>query len=150
MFPLLLTATVLPPGVGTARGGEMGTCYVATIREPFAIPEGGMHPPGRLRICESARISPVETIHVVYVDGMPEGAFRFRVAPTSDRKLADGSAVFLFARQNGGPLRLEGLASRRGTVERTLVSPSPRMAVPSATGRATVSETVVLAAMQDR
>ena len=125
MFPLLLTAALVPLGGGTARGAESGTCYVATIQEPFAVGDGVVHPAGQLRICESRSLSPVESLHVVSVDGMPEGAFRFRVATASDRRLADGGAVFLFVRESG-ELRLEGYASRRGATERMLLlQPAP-------------------------
>jgi hypothetical protein len=119
MFPLLLSATVLLPGGRAARGGDVGTCYVATIREPFIIGDGEVHPAGRLRICESARLSPVETLHVIYVDGLPEGAFRFRDAGASDRELAEGAAVFLF-RRAGGVMQLAGLSWCRGASEQTV------------------------------
>lgn len=141
MFPLRLSsAAVLSPEAGTARGGELGTCYVATIRETFAIPEGGVHPPGRLRICESTRLSPVETLHVISVDGMPEGAFRFRATSPTDRQLADGSAVFLFGRDAGGRLRLEGYAARKGSEERSVaLRPS---------GARPIGDSMVIAAMR--
>lgn len=146
LFPLLLSAFVLPP----EAVADSGTCYVATIREPFAIEQGGVHPAGRLRICESARLSPVESLHVIYVDGSPEGAFRFRAARASDRKLAEGAAVFLFAREGDGVLWLEGYGYRRGTEERMLERVSTRRKPSPGVVRATDLEPVVLVAMQDR
>ena len=143
MFPLLLSATVLPPGVGTARGG-VGTCYVATIREPFVIEEGGVYAAGRLRICESARISPVETLHVIYVDGMPEGAFRARAITTGDRSMIDGSSVFVFSRDSSGRLLLDGYAFRDGHEEKTFVIGMPRKR-----GQLTTPPPVIIAARKN-
>jgi len=94
-------------GAGATHGAALSSCYRAAIPAPIVLPDGSMHPEGELRICTTRRLSPVESLHVMYVGGGAIGAFRGR-----DTLIERGSEPpqpeFVFLPRSDGSLRLFG------------------------------------------
>jgi len=65
VLALLLGSLLFPGSVFAASG----ICHSARIEEPFHLPGGSLHPPGRLTLCEREAYSPVARFHEVKVDG---------------------------------------------------------------------------------
>jgi hypothetical protein len=89
------------------------TCASADIEEPFALPDGSVHPAGKLTLCHSHEHSPVKTMHRVLVDRHPVGLF------SSERQLVAAAAeptpyYLIFERRAGSTLRLAGYGKPSG------------------------------------
>jgi hypothetical protein len=76
------------------------------------LPDGSLHPPGTLTICDSLRYSPVSTLHATYMDGMPVGMMLSRRG-TSEAN-SDGRPFILLHRDGSGLLHLYGYAVPAG------------------------------------
>jgi hypothetical protein len=84
------------------------TCTSAEIAEPFVLPDGTEHAPGRLSLCVEGRHSPVAHRHTAHVDGMSMG-LHIGNTDTSEGPATSGSYI-MFGRGADGRLRLLGYA----------------------------------------
>ena len=98
-------AVLVVPGAAMA---EARVCATATLDEPFVMPGGSEHAPGKLTLCRSANYTPSRAIHVGYVDHRPINMlFSFRglsEAPTTTEP------YMMFSRDESGRLQLYGFA----------------------------------------
>lgn len=84
-------------------------CYTAVVPSTVVLPDGSVHPPGSLRICNRVMLSPVAGLHDIYVNGQPVGKFRSRLGRSEGT--GDGEeALFAFMRDRDSQLRLHGYA----------------------------------------
>jgi hypothetical protein len=87
---------------------ETRLCTTTELDEPFVLPSGLEHAPGRLTLCRSLEYSPSRTIYVGYVDRAPVEMLvsqrGFGEAP------ADPVPYMMFARDREGRLHLYGLS----------------------------------------
>ena len=72
-------------------GAWAGDCITLRVDSPIRFPNGDIHPPGDLTLCDTLGITPVSRIHKTFIDGHP-------VAMLSSRK----------TRSEGGD-KIEGL-----------------------------------------
>jgi hypothetical protein len=91
---------------GTVAAAE-DRCYTAEIPGTMVLPDGSKHAPGVLRICPDRDISPVSKLHRTDVDGRAVGMF-LSVSRAIEDSVAEGSAQFVFKRDNGDDLNLIG------------------------------------------
>jgi hypothetical protein len=82
------------------------------VGEEVRLPDGSIHPPGTLTLCDSRSYSPVSTIHATYVNGMPIGMMLSR------RGVSEGGAerqpFIMLVRDSSGLLHLYGYAVPSG------------------------------------
>jgi hypothetical protein len=108
---VLIAFGLFAPQVATLAG-DRGTCTSALVTEQVLLPDGSLHPPGRLTLCDSRSYSPVSTIHATYMDGMPVGMMLSR------RGTSEGSAerhpFVMLIRDGSGLLHLYGYAVPSG------------------------------------
>jgi len=87
---------------------ESRTCATTTLDEPFVLPGGFEHAPGKLTLCRAAVHTPSKAMYVSYVDRAPVRMLFSR------RGLSEGPAenepYMMFARDRAGRLHLYGLA----------------------------------------
>jgi hypothetical protein len=83
-------------------------CTTTELDEPFVLPSGLEHAPGKLTLCRGLEYSPTRTIYVGYVDRAPVEMLvsqrGFSEAPT------DPVPYMMFARDREGRLHLYGLS----------------------------------------
>ena len=113
---LLLTASIwtaiaaftvfVVPGAAMA---ETRVCATATLDEPFVMPGGAEHPPGKLTLCRSANYTPSRAIHVGYIDRRPISML-FSVRGRSEAPTVT-EPYMMFSRDRAGRLRLYGFAA---------------------------------------
>ncbi len=86
---------------------EARVCSTVTLDEPFVMPDGSEHEPGKLTLCRTPVYTPSQAMYVSYVDRAPIGMlFSSRglsEAPT------DREPFMMFARRGDGLLHLYGL-----------------------------------------
>ena len=108
---VLVAIGVFAPQVVTLAG-DRGKCTSAQVAERVQLPDGSLHPPGTLTLCDSRSFSPVSTIHATYMNGMPVGMMLSR------RGTSEGSAerhpFFMLIRDGSGLLHLYGYAVPSG------------------------------------
>jgi len=129
-FSGLLTACVLLALPGIAQAGQR-LCTVATIQEPFVLPDGSEHAAGSLKICHLQHHYPSTDLLVSYVDGKNVGLL-LGVAGHNESG-PDAEPFMIFARDREGKLRLYGYALREagGVATFTLHRPDrPRTTPP--------------------
>lgn len=113
---LLAVACVSPMTVWAASSGQ---CASAEIEAEILLPDGSVHPPGRLTLCDSRVYSPVSHLHETFIDGMPMGMW------ISRKKNSEGSGdsvpEVMFLRDEHGRLQLFGYALPTGGRKVTFV-----------------------------
>jgi len=134
-FPLLAALSVLvlvsPPTLATGDG-----CTSADVDEPFTLPDGSVHPAGKVTLCHSHEHSPVKSMHRVLVDRHPVGMF------SSERRIvADESHpspyYLIFERRSGSTLRLTGYGRPSGAhIEMHMLDRPTRVDVRDSVGSA--------------
>ena len=96
----------------TTLAGDRGKCTSAIVEEQVQLPDGSLHPPGTLTLCDTRSYSPVSTIHATYINGMPVGMM------ISRRGTSEGGAerqpFVMLVRDGGGLLHLYGYAVPSG------------------------------------
>jgi hypothetical protein len=106
VWPALAILVIL--SVSTPTVAETRACATATLDEPFVMPGGTEHAPGKLTLCRGLEYSPTRTMYVSYVDrasvGMLFGERGRSEAPT------DNEPYMMFARDRKGRLHLYGFA----------------------------------------
>lgn len=108
---VLVAMGVFAPQVATFAG-DRGSCTTAVVEEQVQLPDGSLHPPGTLTLCDSRSYSPVSTIHATYMNGMPVGMMLSRRG-TSEGGAERQPFVMLF-RDGSGLLHLYGYAVPSG------------------------------------
>jgi len=92
-----------------ALAGGVGGCTSADVKEPMVLPDGSLHPPGRLTICVTQDYSPVASLHAIRIDGASVALFASR------RGVGEGGSVeppfFMLLRDGRGRLHLAGYAT---------------------------------------
>jgi hypothetical protein len=92
-----------------SRAAGRGQCTSAHVGEELQLPDGSVHPPGRITLCVRQRYSPVSSLHTVHVDGMPVALLASR------RGRGEGESVespfFILLRDGRGRLHLAGYAT---------------------------------------
>jgi len=110
LFVFALAATVFFAGAPAAAG----ICTSALIEENFALPDGSVHPAGRLTLCPGG-FSPVFSLQRTFVDGKPVGMFASRRDLVEQDE--DEGHYLIFYRRAGRPLQLTSYGQPSG--ERT-------------------------------
>jgi hypothetical protein len=101
-----MLALGLAAGASIAWAQDRGVCVIANVPEAFTLPDGGLHPAGRLTLCTDQAFTPVIGLHRLWVDG--EGTTLAMSRRARAEENADGQAVLLFHRRPGSPLDLVG------------------------------------------
>ena len=111
MFAVTL---ILLPGTVSAR--DRGRCHSAVIDESFQLPDGSVHPPGKVTVCATFKYSPVAHLNAIHVDGMAVGLLKTRRGLSED--VTAEAPFFMMLRDGQGQLHLAGYAtpSRNGMV----------------------------------
>jgi len=114
-----------------------GRCVTVEVPAPFVMPDGTVHEPGPLKLCDSLRMSPVSTLHKVYLAGHPVGLLEGKVGRSEG--LAEREPYVLFRRNADAQLVLIGYAWPDGRNMETylLARSGPAAGAP----RGTTSET---------
>ena len=103
VMALLAILLVANPVITEAR-----TCATVTLDEPFVMPGGFEHAPGKLTLCRASAYSPSQAMYVSYVDRAPVGML-FSLRGSSEAP-SDREPYMMFARDRAGRLHLYGLA----------------------------------------
>jgi hypothetical protein len=83
-----------------------GACVTARVPEAFTLPDGSVHPAGRLTLCALEAFTPARELHSVSVDGTGVGlAMSRRAVPEA---YVDTRPAFLFRRAPDGVIDLVG------------------------------------------
>lgn len=93
-----------------------GACVLATLDEPFRLPDGSLHPAGAIRICP-ARYTPVTRLLTITTESGDGGYYLGRRTESEDT--SQGPPELVFARGRGSTLTL--LALRVPERERVIV-----------------------------
>jgi hypothetical protein len=107
---LLLAATLL---AGNVQAGESVRCYTAEIDQAVVLPDGSVHAPGRLQLCNSLQLNPVAALHETAVNGQPIGLYRSSI-DRGEGTVEEDRAVFVFIRDGPDRLELQGYAVSQG------------------------------------
>jgi hypothetical protein len=95
-----LALSLAPAHAGNER------CTTAVLDQDFTLPDGSVHGPGRLTICDHGAYSPVQALHVLYVNQRPV------TMALSRRGVAEAASqtqpFMVFTRRPGGSLALRG------------------------------------------
>jgi len=101
---------------GVVLGGQRGICTSATVDEPFLLPDGSLHEPGKITLCADRAYSPVSWMHAAYVDRMPVAMLLSR-AGTSEGRPRNATPFIVLHRDGRGLLHLAGYAVPSGRGE---------------------------------
>ena len=108
---VLVAFGLFAPQVATLAG-DRGKCTSALVTEQLQLPDGSLHPPGTLTLCDSRSYSPVSTIHGTYMDGMPVGMMLSRRGTSEGG--AERQPFVMLVRDGNGLLHLYGYAVPSG------------------------------------
>ena len=92
-------------GLFITTPASAGFCTSALVEEVFALPDGSVHPAGRLTLCAGGS-SPVFALQRTFVDGRPVGMFTSRREVVEDAE--DEGYYLIFHRRPGHPMELTG------------------------------------------
>lgn len=121
VFGALLAVALLSSGV--AHSASSGKCASADVGEVMILPDGSVHQPGRLTLCDSLAYSPVSTLHKTFIDGMPVGMhISHRQKSEGD---GDSDPEMMFLRDTDGRLHLLGYALPSGVEKITFLLAQP-------------------------
>lgn len=93
---------------GTAAAGTTGRCHSVRVDVEMMLPDGSVHPPGTLTLCDSKAYSPVSTLHETFVNGYPVGML-MSARRSGEDETTDGPVV-MFHRDDEGRFHLFGYA----------------------------------------
>jgi hypothetical protein len=124
-WTILVAIGVFAPQVVTLAG-DRGKCTSAHLAEQVLLPDGSLHPPGTLTLCDSRSYSPVSTIHATYMDGMPVGMMLSRRGTSEGG--AERQPFVMLVRDGSGLLHLYGYAVPSGKHMVTYRMQQPRSA----------------------
>src|SRR5687767_8530061 len=102
LIALAVAALAIPlPAMAVSTDG----CVSAKITAPFWLPDGVLHAPGTLTLCNVREFSPISDLHRLAVDGQTVGVFLSR------KRVAEGDPVgkspeVVFERDKAGNLKL--------------------------------------------
>ena len=117
-------SSLLAPTYAAEAGA--GPCVRVDVDAAMVLPDGSIHEPGTLKICERRAFTPVASLHAMYVEGAPVGMLlsRRRVSETAE----DEAPSIVFERDARGRMRLLGyVRPESGTsVSFTLAKPTER------------------------
>lgn len=100
--------------LGGAAWAAADVCVTIEVDDPMKLPDGSVHPSGRLTLCDSVAYSPVSSLHRTYVNGRAFGMLRSR--KRTNEGGSDVAPVVLFYRNRDGQLELFGyVLPDRGT-----------------------------------
>ena len=90
----------------SAAEAAAGVCVRVEVDAAMVLPDGSIHEPGTLRICERRAFTPVASLHAMYVEGAPVAMLlsRKRTSETA----VDEAPTILFERDGRGRMRLLG------------------------------------------
>jgi hypothetical protein len=113
---VLLFAVTLILLPGSAMAGDRGRCHSAVVEESFQLPDGSVHPPGKVTVCATHKYSPVAHLNAIHVDGMAIGLLKTRRGISED--MTTEAPFFMMLRDGQGQLHLAGYVtpSRNGMV----------------------------------
>jgi hypothetical protein len=89
-----------------AWAGDQGVCVTAHVPEAFTLPDGGMHPAGRLTLCMDRLLNPVVGLHRLSADG--DGTALVMSRRSAAGEYTDSRPVLVFRRAPGTALDLVG------------------------------------------
>lgn len=85
---------------------DRGACVTANVPEVFALPDGTVHPAGRITLCTEQALNPVTGLHRLQ---LADGACSLAMSRRSRAEATgDTQPVILFRRTPGEPLELVG------------------------------------------
>lgn len=85
---------------------DRGACVTANVPEPFVLPDGTLHAPGRITVCTQQVLNPVTGLHRMQVG---DGACVMAMSRRSHAEArGDTRPVLLFRRTEGDPLEFIG------------------------------------------
>ena len=115
-----------------------GRCVTVEVPAPFVRPDGRVHAPGSLKLCDSLRMSPVSTLHKVYLAGYPVGLLEGKVGRSEGR--AEREPYVLFRRNADAQLVLIGYGWPDGRTMETysLARSEPAAGQPGGTSSETI------------
>lgn len=109
-----------------AAEAATGVCVRVDVDAAMVLPDGSIHDPGTLRICERRAFTPVASLHAMYVEGAPVAMLlsQKRISETP----GDEAPSIFFERDGRGRLRLLGyvLPESGTSVSFTLAKPTER------------------------
>ena len=112
----IILAVALTMSLGSAVSESVaqgrGECVTSEVPEPFTLPDGTMHPAGRLTLCGVLALNPVTGVHRVWLDGT--GASIVLTRRTRAEAGPNSEPAFLFRRVQGAPLDLVGFVVSDG------------------------------------
>ena len=100
------------------------TCVTAAVSHAFRLPDGELHPAGKLTLCRTGTFSPVAQLHLISVNRRPMGMFLSHTRLTES--LRTGPPEIVFRRDAEGNLVLIGytLLTRGKSLAHRLAAPS--------------------------
>lgn len=102
------TIAVVAILVSGSAMAESRFCATATLDEPFVMPDGSEHAPGKLTLCRGVDYTPSIAVHVGYVNRRPINML------FSDRGLSETrdqtDPYMIFSRNKAGRLQLYGFS----------------------------------------
>jgi hypothetical protein len=96
------------PSVAQGRG----ECVTSNVPEAFTLPDGTVHPAGRLTLCTVLALNPVTGVHRVWMEG--DGASIVLTRRARAEAGPDTGPAFVFRRVQGAPLDLVGFVVSDG------------------------------------
>ena len=103
---VLFAMAVAALAVAIDSGAWAGDCITLRVESPIRLPNGDLHPPGDLTLCDTMGVTPVSRIHKTYIDGHPVAML------TSRKTRSEGGdkiePVVMFSRDAQGRLELVG------------------------------------------
>jgi hypothetical protein len=115
LLPMVVSATLLLAFASSTRAQTIGSCVSVETDAPVVLPDGTEHAAGSLELCVRRLYSPVAVLHEVRVNGDNVGQFMSRSRTAEGRGRSMREPLFLFGRQAGGNLVLEGFSMAEGS-----------------------------------
>lgn len=138
---ILVMASALALAAGGNTGASTGRrCVIAWVPSNVVLPDGSVHSPGLLRLCNTHVLSPASTLHELTMDGAPVGLLAGRAYRTEGGGPLERPVIF-FCREKTGDLRLVGyvVPTAKGSVGFDLSGGFARRTVPRPTVGATIT-----------
>ena len=131
LVALLLVALWLATPAAVADSS--GRCVSVEVDAQIVLPDGEIHPSGRLTLCNSQRVTPVSTVHKTYINGELVGV---HLGQQKSSESKETMPLVFFYRNGIGQLELYGYVfpSRDGDVTYTLAEQSKQRIRPGGTG----------------